>query len=338
MMRRARLAIRWFGTTDQLLHVTNGDSVAASLRQTSLGGSCLAWNDVLHEGPVPTVPRAELLDVRAAFLSDCGWGSRNDIRSSLEQRDRRYVRALRDRLQVVLWFEHDLYDQLQLIDALTLADEADVLPELIVISAFPGKPSFHGLGELDLDELETLWPSRRSATTSEAASARAAWDAVRAPEPVPLAAIVDEGAGGSPVLAAALLRLLEELPAPATGLTGTERRTLEAIAAGADTASAAFRSLEGAEEAPFLGDTWFFRSLAGLHGLVETHKGGPLPAQSPTGWRTPLRLTEAGGRVLRGEADRVDLIGIDRWVGGTHITTENAWRWDSAKRGLLPPV
>jgi hypothetical protein len=39
---------------ETLLHVTNGDSVSATLRHTSLGGSTLAWGDVLYEGPVPS--------------------------------------------------------------------------------------------------------------------------------------------------------------------------------------------------------------------------------------------------------------------------------------------
>ena len=131
-----------------LLHVTNGESAGNSLRQTALGGAVLPWQDVLHDGPVPAVPRPEFLRVRAGFLSDCGWGSRRAILSSLERRDRQLVEALRGGSQVVLWFEHDLYDQLQLLDALALAHEAGASPELIVVDAFPGKPSFRGLGEL----------------------------------------------------------------------------------------------------------------------------------------------------------------------------------------------
>src|SRR5213083_467837 len=130
-----------------LLHVTNGESAGNTLRRTALGGAVLPWQDVLHEGPVPAVPRPELLRVRAGFLSECGWGSRRAILSSLERRDRQLVEALRDGRHVVLWFEHDLYDQLQLLDALALARETGGSPELVVVGSFPGKPSFHGLGE-----------------------------------------------------------------------------------------------------------------------------------------------------------------------------------------------
>ena len=146
------------------LHVTNGDSAGNTLRQTALGGAVLPWQDVLHEGPVPAGPRRELLQARAAFLSACGWGSSRSILASLEDRDRQLVQALKDEQQVVLWFEHDLYDQLQLVDALALAAgaarpaEAANAPELVVVGSFPGRPDFRGLGELTADELETLWP------------------------------------------------------------------------------------------------------------------------------------------------------------------------------------
>jgi DNA-binding transcriptional MerR regulator len=330
-----------------LLHVTNGESAGNTLRQTALGGAVLPWQDALHEGPVPAVPRPELLRIRAEFLSDCGWGNRRAILSSLEHRDGQLVEALRDDgVQVVLWFEHDLYDQLQLLDTLALAGESGASPELVVVDSFPGKPSFRGLGELTADELETLWPTRRVASSDVLAAAAIVWGAVRATEPTALAEWVGRGSSELPFLAPAVRRLLEELPASADGLSGTEWRALQAIAAGAGTPAAAFVAAQALEEVPFLGDTWFYKALAALgHGpvrLVETQEGGPLPLAPPLSdghvfARLPLRLTDEGERVLRGDADRVDLLGVDRWVGGTHITAENVWRWDGASGVLVPP-
>ena len=331
-----------------LLHVTNGESAGNTLRHTSLGGAVLPWNDVLHEGPVPAVPRPELLGLRARFLSECGWGSRNAIRSSLERRDRQYLDALRDGLQVVLWFEHDLFDQLQLVDALALAHEAGVQPEAIVVDSFPGRPSFHGLGELGPDELETLWPRRRVATHAELAAATAVWEAFRAPEPVALASHVTETLDAKPndLLAGALSRLLQELPAPGDGLSRTERGALEAIATGVATPAAAFLAVQEREQAPFLGDAWFYRALSSLGTgparLVETEEGEPVPQAPPLTDSNvfagaALRLTQDGAAVVAGEADRVELLGIDRWLGGTHVTPESLWRWDTAARRLLPP-
>jgi DNA-binding transcriptional MerR regulator len=326
-----------------LLHVTNGESVGNTLRQTALGGAVLPWQDTLHEGPVPPVPRPDLLRARAAFLSECGWGSRRALLTSLERRDRQLEEALREGLPVVLWFEHDLYDQLQLLEALAVGHEIGVSPELIVVDSLPETLPVRGLAELSPEELETLWPTRHVAPPEALESAAAAWDAFREPTPRALVQWAEHGSHELPFLAAALKRLLEELPALGDGLSGTERRALQAIAAGARTPAAAFVAAQELEQAPFIGDTWFYRVLAGLgsgrNRLVETDAGEALPTAPPLGdghvfARLPLGLTREGERVLLGEADRVELLGVDRWIGGTHLTTEALWRWDSAGRRL----
>jgi redox-sensitive transcriptional activator SoxR len=327
-----------------LLHVTNGESAGNTLRR-AVSGAVLPWQDALHEGPVPGLPRPELLRTRARFLADCGWGSRQALLSSLEWRDRQLLDAFRDDLEVVLWFEHDLYDQLQLLDVLALAEADEVAPELIVVGSFPGKPSFAGLGELTANELETLWPSRRRAAPATLRAATNAWAALQAPEPTTLAQWATRDTAQLPFLAPALRRLLEELPAPGDGLSGTERRALHAIADGAHTPPAAFVGAQRLEEAPFLGDAWFYRALSALgqgKTLLETDDGTALPPPPPLSdgqrfARLQLRLTAAGEQTLRGEADRVELLGIDRWIGGTHVTPDNTWRWDTTDLRLVRP-
>jgi hypothetical protein len=170
---------------------------------------------------------------------------------------------------------------------------------------------------------------------------------VQAPEPTALAEWATARESGQlPFVAPALHRLLEELPAPADGLSGTERRALEAVAAGADTPPAAFVRAQQLEQAPFLGDAWFYRALTALGEgkgrLLETTDGGALPPPPPLGdshrfARLRLRLTSAGEQTLRGEADRVALLGVDRWLGGTHLTAATAWRWDAAELRLVRP-
>jgi hypothetical protein len=243
----------------------------------------------------------------------------------------------------VLWFEHDLYDQLQLLDVLALARGLEGSLESIVVGAFPGKPSFRGLGELTPDELETLWPARREVSAETLLEAASAWAVFRAPDPVGLAEIAARGSEQLPFLAAALQRLLEELPAVEDGLSRTERQALQAIAGGARTPMAAFLATQEMEEAPFFGDAWFYRALSALgqgdERLLETEEEQSLPAPPPLSdgqvyASLALRATPLGERVLGGERDRVELLGVDRWLGGSHVTAESGWRWDSAARKL----
>ncbi len=320
------------GTRSGALHVTNGESAANTLRQTGVGGAVLAWDDVLNEGPVPAVPRRELLRLRARFLADAGWGTATTIRAELERRDEILTTGLAEG-PVVLWFEHDLYDQLQLLDVLALA--GDARPELICIGTFPGRPDFHGLGELTAAELETLWPQRVAVDDAVLAAAAAAWDAVRAPEPTALAAFVAGGGDELPFLRPALRRLLEELPSEADGLSRSERQLLEALVDGPRRPHELFLACQEREEAPFDGDAWVWRRLAALERLVAAAGGGRVPPPPPRGdgrlfAATSFELTDEGRAVLAGRADRVELLGLDRWVGGTHLTPENDWRWDGA--------
>jgi hypothetical protein len=177
------------------------------------------------------------------------------------------------------------------------------------------------------------------------ASATAAWAALRAPDPVRLAELAQREDPALAFVPAALRRLLEELPGARDGLSATERRTLEAIAEGAETPAEAFRASQAAEPAAFLGDTWFFRTLAALGQgdarLVETTRGRPLPPPPPLGAepfaRLGVRLTPAGRRVLAGEDDRVALLGIDRWIGGTRLVPGSVWRWDAEAAALVGP-
>ncbi len=299
-----------------VLHVTNGESTGGTLRRTGLGGAVVSWSDVLHEGPVPDVPRDELRKVRAQFLAACGWGDRAEILGGLERRDRHLETALAGERPVVLWFEHDLYDQLQLLEILSLVEEPGAV-ELIVVGAFEGRPDFKGLGELDADELETLWPARLPVTSAQLELAHRAWAAFRSPRLQPLAG----DTSALPFLAGAWRRLLDELPDEA-GLGRTERQLLEALPG---TPMELFLDWQSREAAPFLGDAWAWKSLHDLRGLVARADGDPIPPPPPLSdprsfASLPLVLTEEGRAVLAGEATRIELIGIDRWLGGMHIT------------------
>jgi hypothetical protein len=314
-----------------VLHVTNGDSVAVPLLQTSLGGDAFAWRDAYYEGPVRSGERSRLIDARAVFLASCGWGGEDAIRDELLTRDARFVTALREGQEIVLWFEHDLYDQLQLVDVLALAGETGFDPdqlELIEIDAFPGRPGFRGLGELTAPELESLWPQRRAVTDDDTAGAQLAWEAVRRADPRGIAEVRLDPPARRPFLGGALARLLEELPDVDDGLSRTERQLLELLDDGPLLTGALFVASQDLEEAPFHGDTWIMRTLGELDGttpLVSLTEGS-------------AEITDAGRRVLGGDADRVELLGIDRWVGGTHLVPGAVWRWDADASELVAPA
>jgi hypothetical protein len=172
----------------------------------------------------------------------------------VERRDRIFELALREGRHVVLWFEHDLYDQLQLLQVLAIVDELGFDParlELINVGSFQGKPDFAGLGELDPPELESVWPLRRTVAVEQTGLASGGWAAVRTPDPTAVERFFEMDTSALPFLAGALRRLLEQLPDYATGLSRSESQLLALLAEGPPTPPQLFVESQQLEEAPF---------------------------------------------------------------------------------------
>jgi hypothetical protein len=271
----------------EILHITNGDSAATTLRQTALGGTVMSWQDVLHEGPLASVPPAELRRMRARFLAEQGWGDAGEIEDELRARDELFEQAVRERRPIVLWFEHDLFDQLQLLQILArLGEAAPGAVELVQADWF--------LGNMNAAELERLWERRVRVTPEHVRLAGTAWEAVCSGD---LEAFLDRtDTSALPYLEPALQRLHEERQP----LPRTKRQLLAALAEGPKRPLQVFAENQTAEEASFLGDAWAFLHLWELHadGLLDP-VAGSMPLPPPRGdyeafASTLLELTPSG--------------------------------------------
>src|SRR5688500_7302950 len=205
-----------------MLHVTNGDLTAALICRTGVTGTVIAWRDILHDGPVPARLALEAMsDVRARFLASIGAGNLPDLLREFGARDA----ALRAARKVVLWFEHDLYDQLQLIQILaTLATQRETSSELICIGTFPGLEVFRGLGDLTPVQLASLWPARRRVGPAHLTLGARAWNAFSSPDSLAIRQFLGTDTSALPYLHSALERFLEEFPTAPDGLSRTERQ------------------------------------------------------------------------------------------------------------------
>jgi hypothetical protein len=332
------------------LHVTNGDVTVDLLRRAGLARDALAWADVLHEGPVPAgLGAAGLRRVRAEFIAGADGLDPAAVRRRFEERDR--VLAANRGGQYVLWFEADLYDQLQIAQILATLGRLGVEPgrvTLVCIGEYPGIAHFGGLGELEPGQFPGLLDAATPLTAEALDLGAAAWAALRAADPAGLGPIAASRSRELRFLGEAFDRLSREYPSTRDGLSLTERRLLAATPDGPEgsgeprggapvgwaSAGAVFARLGEREARPFLGDLFFFRIVARLAtGRVPLLRLDPPGGQVTAA--TGLRPTAAGRRVLRGEADHVALNGIDRWVGGVHLHGGIArWRWDEGTESI----
>ncbi len=299
-----------------MLHITNGDSVG--LAQTGLPGEILFWRDALHDGPVPTgLPLRELSETRARFLAEIHGMELAVVMRQFAARDRTLEECARHE-EVVLWFEHDLYDQLQLIQILDwFAGNAPGGVRLTLIQAADY------LGPMPPERLAAMFPGRKKVTDPQLKAAASAWAAFCDADPRRLARMAIRPPRALPYLGEALLRHLEQFPSIENGLSRSEQQALAILASGPRRFEALFAEGQRWEERIFLGDSSFAAYLGALAGCRT-----PLIVLRGEMWA----LTEMGARVLAGERDHLELNGIDRWLGGVHLRDGEAWRWSDERR------
>jgi hypothetical protein len=223
-----------------VLHVTNGGSAVAVLRAAGMGGEIVPWRDVLHEGPVREGLELEALSRdRAAFIAEAGWAEYEAVLEQFRQRDAA-LRGADEEDEVVLWFEHDLYDQLQLVQVLDALGEAKA-PRVSMVCRS------EYLGTMPPARAAGLFSNRENVEEKQFALAREAWAAFRSPDPM---RIKTDEREGLPYLGAALRRFLEEYPWTTDGKSRLERRIGEV-------SNKSFQEIfrEVREEPAFLGDT-----------------------------------------------------------------------------------
>lgn len=300
------------------LHVTNGDAAAERILEAGVGGSVLPWRDVLHEGPVPCgLSFDDLTVARAEFIGGAGWDDPETVLSRLRWRDA-MLAGFRAYAEVVLWFEHDLYDQLQLLQVLDWFNAVDAGPvRLSLIN--PGE----FLGSLSAQRMRDLFAARHTVTHEVLSLAATAWREFRAPDPTALARRASIPSALLPHLAQALTRLLEEYPGVDDGLSRTERQVLQALADGPLPFGKLFRAAHlDREEAEFLGDLVFGWQIARLADSTVP------PIRYRDAERPEVELTLAGADALAGRFDHVEVNGVDRWIGGVHLEGRSLpWRW-----------
>jgi len=322
---------------DQLpmLHILNGDSVRMTIENSLVPGAFSVWADALHDGPVPggLLPE-QFRKVRTTFWAANDWRTANVQPPDILERWDNGLASFSNYDEVVMWFEHDLFDQLILIHHLHFFARHNGGPtavSLICIDRFPGVDPFFGLGQLNADQLSSLLGTRQRVTQEQLDLGRDAWAAFTAADPMALQQLVSGDTSSLPFLKAALVRFLEEYPSKMSGLPRTERQILTVLAAGPRSPESLFRAMYDLEQGVFIGDLSFWlrvKALAdGPNPLVDLTVTDR-PDRLPTG---EIKITDVGRAVLNGENDWVALNGIDRWLGGVHLQgREVAWRWDDA--------
>jgi hypothetical protein len=277
---------------------------------------------------VPAGFGADAVAIRARFIADAGYTTYDEALALGLHWQGPLDRHV-DYDEIVLWFEHDLFDQLLLIRHLAFFDDVQRTNGVWLIC------TDQYLGPMSAEKLARMYELRTQVNAQQRALGVHAWTAFTSTDAPELQRVVDDDTSALPFLHGALVRMLEEYPSTANGLGRIDAHALGLLAARAHAPAELFAEYAKLEERIFLGDITFWKHVERMaHAatpLVELRVRGAFEDRFPEG---EVRITDAGRNVVAGNSDAVELNGIDRWLGGVHLKGTARWRWDAARKQI----
>jgi hypothetical protein len=324
-----------------MLHIHNGDASAEVLKKSDVGGEHFAWREALLDGPTPADLAGEAWRaVRARHLAEAYGVDEAEARRGLVRLEAGLDDVARHD-EVVLWFEHDLFCQVNLLyilDWFSSREPGNTRLSLVNVGEFPGVDDFRGLGQLTPAQMASLLGARVPLTERELGLGADAWAAYRSPDPRAITSLLGRDTSALPFLRSAMLDHLARFPSTSNGLGRVEHEALAAVGSGREAFDDVFRAFGDARPTYGYGDFQFWTELRRLAGAREPAlviEGAAAALASEEFRRARLRLTETGRAVLAGERDFVELNGVDRWLGGVHLRGDaSPWRWDDEAQAL----
>lgn len=302
------------------LNIINGDACIKMMKAAKIVGDFLPWRDFLHEGPVPAnLSLEELSKVRAKFIADCKFGKLKEIEKDFEVRDKT-LNNYKLYEKVVLWFEHDLYDQLQLLQIISwfaTQNLGKTKLTLICTNNYLGESSAHQITRLLNYETEIL--------KEHSLLAQKAWSAFCRDTPEKWAELLEESTSILPYLKAAIFRMLEEYPNTKCGLSRSEYQALHIISNGIDDPLDLFEKSQSFEERKFMGDVIFWKILENFEKYKVIEKN-----------EQKLKITPLGQRLLAGEESWLNIKTLRRSIGGVNLSLTNLWCWNMKAQNIKP--
>ena len=173
------------------------------------------------EGPTPGgLSPDEWVGVRVGFLANAYELKLENCEKDLRGQEA-WLSRFAEHDETILWFEHDLFCQINLIyllDWFSKQSMGKTSLSLICIGEFPGVGDFRGLGQLTGEQLASLFDGRHDVTAPELRLAARAWSAYCLPDPGEITGLLEEDTSAMPFLRHALRLHLMRFPSVKNGL------------------------------------------------------------------------------------------------------------------------
>ena len=270
-----------------LLHITNGDAFTEKLGTLKLNGDVITWREMLCEGKTLTnVGSENFWKTRFEFLNK----NYKVSKSWFIEKTLKEYRSLCNHKQqdhIVLWFEYDLFCQVNMLAVLSWLKANRKYAEVSLVCSGKEDDSnrLFGLNELNEEQLLKLYENRTILTQDDIEYADYVWQLYCSDNPIRLENLMDFKNYQFDYLSDAIKSHLHRFPSIKNGLNEMENNILRLALETKPTSKKSFLStlLKNQGSLGF-GDTQYERALTRLKPLFSSF--------------SPVRLTKNGKEIL----------------------------------------
>ncbi|CAM3378686.1 DUF1835 domain-containing protein [Zobellia roscoffensis] len=289
-----------------LLHITNGDSFTDRLKSLKIKGDIITWREMLCEGKTLTnVGSESFWKARFEFLNK----NYKVSKSWFIEKTLKEYRSLCNHKQqdeIVLWFEYDLFCQVNMIAVLSWlkTNRKYAQVSLVCSGKEDSTDKMYSLNDLNDDQLQELYKKKVELTQDDIEYADYVWQLYCSDNPIRLENLSDFGEFQFNYLGEAVRTHLHRFPSIKNGLNQMENDILRLAIDKKPTSKGAFVT-EILQNQGLLGfaDTQYDRALGRLKPLFSSFN--------------PVRLTKKGKEILENKTSYYSCIqDNDVYLGG----------------------
>jgi hypothetical protein len=326
------------------LHVVLGSNAAACLTRSRVAtpAEILVFADPLSCGALsPIVDLSAWIDERRAYWTSLGWGEdeADDVASRFAKGD--LLAAAPSDLdadEIIAWVGTGLDDQIAVAWLPSFLRAAGVRPRELKVVQWQRNSrdvEIASLGMLAPTEFAARPPSRLL-TEENLAELDHVWSALTSTDPTELVALVRTTSVRFPLLSRALRDGLLRYPDAVSGLNAWEMRLLQNVrrvgpvggrVIGNALADGYELLREGRTGRDVVGDGWLIDRMFRLAKSSLLEPALEIVGTRDEYGRSEVRLTPFGQRILDGKVNFVSVNGIDDWVFGVHLQSDQKRVW-----------
>ena len=295
------------------LHILNGDSTLSKFQNSGINGDTYVWNEVLSDGPVDQgFASQSFWDKREKFMSKEFELTEGQYFEKGQKPFEKMANNIQQYDEIVLWFEYDLFCQINMIALMHWLGNIHDLRNVSLICAgkIDDSGRLYGLGEIDTKSYPQLYENRLKLGSREFSYATDVYETFCSDSPDDLFTFVLMPFAELPYLPQALESHFRRFPGKQSGLTEIELQLIRFIQEGENDKRRLVGKMLRWQKHHGFGDLQYFNILKRMSPLFEYKDG----------------------LVLKFNYDST-LIDRSYYLGGALVAD---WLWDENEEALTP--